>query len=252
MNVESQLLTPDAETPIAMPVSNAPDHGVDTGTIDPRHRFARSVSVLTEPGGARAESIGSLRTHLLAQHVRDGRRSLAICSATAGAGCSYVATNLAAAMAMAGIKTLLIDANLRDPGLEAFIEPVAAPSGQPQPGLSHYLSDATVEAGDIIHGDVLSNLSIIYAGSPTSNAQELLASAGFKQLFDDCMRDFDLTIIDTPPSSTCADARRVAAVARHALIVVRRHRGFVSDVKTLGEELTADHANVVGTFLNDY
>jgi protein-tyrosine kinase len=250
MNVETSV-RPASETPIAMPDLTQTDPATEAASIDSRHRLSPSVSVLSEPGGARAESIGSLRTHLLAQHVRDGRRSLAICSATAGAGCSYVATNLAAAMAMAGIKTLLIDANLRDPGLEAFIEPVAQ-SGQPQPGLSQYLSDPTIEAGDIIHNDVLSNLSVIYAGAATANAQELLASAGFKQLFDDCMRDFDLTIIDTPPSSICADARRVAAVARHALIVVRRHRGFVSDVKTLGEELKADHANVVGTFLNDY
>lgn len=242
MNVDTVVRTSEDE-PIVLPDQS---HEVEA---DPaaRYRFSRSVSVLSEPGGARAESIGSLRTHLLAQHVRDGRRSLAVCSPTAASGCSYVSVNLAAAMAMAGLKTLLIDANLREPGLEAFITP-----DQSHHGLSHFLSDESVQPGDIINSDVIANLSVIYAGNTTANAQELLAGAGFKQLFDDCMRDFDLTIIDTPPSSTCADARRVAAVARHALIVVRRNRGFVTDVKTLGEELKADHANVVGTFLNDY
>lgn len=210
------------------------------------YRFSRSLEVLSAPGSAQAESIGALRTHLLAQHIRDKRRSLAICGASPGVGCTFVATNLSVALAMAGVRTLLIDGNLRQPGVNELITPVAD-----GPGLQQCLLDDGASLGEAIHADVLPNLSILYAGGIASNAQELLAGANFKGLIDSCIRDFDLTIVDTAPSNSCADARRVATVLRYAMVVVRRNASYLSDVKTLIDELHADRSTVIGTFLNE-
>lgn len=213
---------------------------------DKEYRFSRQLVELSSPGSARAESIGALRTHMLAQHIRDRRRALAVCTPSIDVGATYVAANLATALSLGGLKTLLIDANLRQPGLEAYFKPASA-----GPGLVQLLRDDPVQLGDAIHEGVLPNLSLIYAGGAVANAQELLASGNLKALIDVCTRDFDLTLIDTAPSNTCADARRVAALVRYAMVVVRRNVSFVSDAKMLVEELQSDRVNVIGTYLND-
>jgi protein-tyrosine kinase len=223
------------------------DVSVTGHNAGPGYWFSGDVSVVQDHGGVRAESIGALRTHLLAQHLRDRRRSLAVCAPAAGVGCTYIAVNLACSMAMAGVKTLLIDANLRAPGVQRLIRPSVT-----GPGLTDCLTDDTAPLGDAIHDNVLPNLSVLYAGAASDNPQELLAGATFKALVDTCLRDFDLTIIDTSAGNLGADTRRVAAVARYALIVARRDVSFVSDIKLLAGEIETDRAQVIGTFLNDF
>ncbi len=218
-----------------------------TGVVATEYDYAANLVAITDPTGLAAESIRALRTHLMAQHIREGRRSLAMCSPVSGSGCTFIATNLAISLARAGVKTLLIDANLRTPGVVRLIRPHPTP-----PGLSDYLSSGTLSMGETIQSDVIPDLSIMYAGDVKQNAQELLAGNGFKTLIDNCMRDFDLTIVDTPCSNRYADALRVATVLRYAMIVAARNTTYVGDVKTLVADLRADRAHVIGTFLNDF
>lgn len=238
MNAPQTLLADDA--------ADAPAE-VLPAERDANFRFSRQICVLSDPGGPGAGAIGALRTHLLAQHLRDRRRSLAVCGPSVGVGCTYIATNLAVALSLAGVRTLLIDANMRQPGLEALIAP-----GGPGMGLQQCLASRDALLGDAICDDVLPNLSLLYAGGRAENAQELLASAGFNGLIAACIRNFDLVVVDTPPSNTFADARIVSAVLRYAMIVTRRNETYVSDVKLLAKELTDDRAMVIGSFLNDY
>ena len=213
---------------------------------EPVYHFSSGLAVLANPGGVIAESVGALRNHILAGHIRDGRRSLAVCGPSAGAGCSFVATNLAVATAQAGIKTLLVDANLRNPSLEEYIQ-----TSRQSPGLLQCLSDSNVSLRDAIRSDVLPQLSLLYSGGTADSSQELLAGVEFKALIEDCMRDFDLTIVDTTPTNVSADSRRIASVLRYALMVARRDQSYVSDVRKLAEELQSDRVTVIGTFLND-
>lgn len=209
--------------------------------------FSADLHILSDPTGIRAESIRVLRTYLSAQHLRDGRRSLAVCAPAPNAGCSYIAANLAVALAQTGVKTLLIDANMRAPGLQHFFLP-----HREGPGLLQCLSSPDFNPRDAILDDVQPDLSLLFAGGESTTAQELLAGAGFKTLIDSCVRDYDLTIVDSPPANSSADARRIAAVLRYALVVAHRNHSYVKDVRTLVGELTADRVKVVGTFLNDH
>ena len=208
--------------------------------------LSSDLHILSEPTGIRAESIRVLRTHLIAQHLRDGRRSLAICSPAPQSGTSYVAANLAAALAQTGVKTLLIDCNLRHSGQQHFFTP-----RHDVLGLLQCLTDPNLSLRDVILEDVQPSLSLLYAGGKSTRAQELLAGAGFKSLIDSCVRDYDLTIVDTPAANSSADARRIAAVLRYGLVVAYRNHSFVKDIRTLIGELTSDRVRVVGTYLND-
>ncbi|MEW5685001.1 MAG: CpsD/CapB family tyrosine-protein kinase [Pseudomonadota bacterium] len=195
---------------------------------------------------AEAEAIRTARTHIMARHLEDGRRGLAVTAPTSGVGCSFVAANVAAALAQAGIATLLIDGDLRRPQIEDFIKP-----GAPTAGLKHCLSSPDRPVGDFIHHEVLPNLSVMYAGGIADNAQELLASDAFKVLVERCLRDFEFTVIDTPAASGVADALRVSSMIGYAIIVAKANVSKANDLATLAKQLQEDGAEVIGTILNE-
>lgn len=226
----------------------APRDGLSesSGRTPPPFRFSPTLTVLHDPGSIQAEEIGALRTHLLTNHLRERRRSLLVCGASPDIGCTYVTVSIGAALALAGVRTLIIDANMRDPGLERLIRPEG-----PVVGLRQCLEDDAALLGDSICRDVLPSLSLLYAGGVASQPQELLSGIGFKALVADCLRDFDLVLVDSPASNKCADAQIIATVLRYAMIVARRNVSFLADVKLLVRQLEGSGATVVGTFLND-
>jgi Mrp family chromosome partitioning ATPase len=68
---------------------------------------------------------------------------------------------------------------------------------------------------------------------------------------DYCMREYDLTIVDTPPANTSSDARRISTVCGYSLIVTRQNVSLTDDVKTLMAQIRGDHGRVIGTVLNE-
>lgn len=223
------------------------DQALDKSVARPdAYSYADSLVTLSDPMAQGAEYIRALRTHIMAQHMDLGRRALAICEAGPGLGATFVATNLAVSLAQAGVKTLLIDGDLRRPMVQRVVRPAVQ-----TPGLRECLSNAGSLAGDFIQESVLPNFSVMFAGGIANNAQELLAGTTFERVMNSCLRDFDMTVIDTPPANSCADCRRIGSVAAYSLIVSRRHKGLVSDAKVLAAQLLADHSTVVGTVMND-
>ena len=210
------------------------------------YRFAPSLVMISSPAEPAAESIRAIRTHVVAQHLDEGRRALAICAASPAVGCTFIAANLSIALSQVGIRTLLIDGDLRNPRLDDLIG-----SSRKGDGLAQCLASDEISFSDAIRADVLPNLSVMYSGGPSASPQELLGGERFKSLMAFCLRDYEATIVDTPPANTCADARRISTVVGYSLIVTRRHKSFVDDVKALAEQLRADHARVVGTVMNE-
>lgn len=211
----------------------------------PEAAFSPDLVTLSAPLSSGAESIRVLRTHVLAQHVNAGRRALAICAASVGVGCTFVSANLAVALAQSGLKVLLVDADLRAPRIHEFIRPANPPSG-----LAACLRAPGTAISDYIDEDILPNLSVLYAGAEMADAQELLAREWFDEVMKYCLREYDATIVDTPPANTSSDARRISNVVGYSLLVARRNRSLVSDMKTLAEQLIDDHVKVVGTLMN--
>jgi capsular exopolysaccharide synthesis family protein len=213
---------------------------------NPAHIFSPSLVTLSRPQDGPAEAIRALRTYIMTHHVQGGRRALAVCAASAGVGCTFTTGNLAVALSQIGVKTLLIDGNLREPGIDRLIQPP-----NPMDGLRQCLSSYDANFNDSIDADVLPGLSVMYAGGEAASPQELLGGHRFKDLMEFCLRDYEATIVDTPAANSCSDARRISTVVGYSLLVARVNKSYVDDLKTLSAQLQGDHARVVGTVLNE-
>src|ERR1051326_6677864 len=133
--------------------------------------FSPSLVMISHPLGPQSEAIRGLRTHIMARHVQEGRRALAVCAPSEDVGCTFIAANLAVALSQVGVNTLIIDADLRHPQLEMLITP-----RNPTGGLKHWLSSPEATFSKAIEADVMPNLSVLQSGGAASNAQELLAN----------------------------------------------------------------------------
>ena len=207
--------------------------------------FAPSLVMVTDSTCGQADAIRALRTHIMAQHINLGRRALAVCAPNVDVGCSFVAANLAVSLSQIGVKTLLIDGDLRSPALDRMIR-----RSDGNTGLTECLQSLGAPFASNIVSDVLPNLSLLYAGGTFANTQELLGGERFKALMNYCLREYDVTIVDTPPANTSTDARRIGSVVGYALIVTAKDKTLVKDMKTLAGELRSDGCMPVGSVLN--
>lgn len=214
---------------------------------DTRRAVSSELVVLSDPVSAKAESIRLLRTQIIAQHIKPGRRAMALVAPVDGVGCSYLAANLAAALSQIGTKTLLVDANLRSPRIDQIFG--LAANG---PGLSSYLTLQVARPERVVHANVLPNLSVITSGPPVARPQELLSSTRFRDGMNMLLREYDIALFDTPAANSCADALTIASVIGYAVIVARRDKTFVGDVATLAEQLAAARSAVVGSVLSEF
>jgi len=211
------------------------------------YSISEEVAVLSDPNGEEAESISALRTHLIAKHIEEGRRGLAVCACDTDDLAVRVAVNLAVSFAQANQRTLLIDCDLRAPRVHHYIRPSVE-----VPGLHDLLQGDTLNIGAAVQVNVLPELSVMFSGGASANAQELLFSSRFGQTIDLCLRDFDITIAVPPPTKWFADAGHVATLTRYALIVVRKDITLVGDAKTLTDNLLLDGVRVVGSVYNAF
>ncbi|HEY2481072.1 MAG TPA: CpsD/CapB family tyrosine-protein kinase [Caulobacteraceae bacterium] len=225
--------------------SPAPARSLALRETDLTYEFSPSLVMLSRTTDGTAESMRALRTHIVAQHVDHGRRALAVCGPNPGVGCTFVAANLAVSLSQIGLKTLLIDANLREPAIGALIKP-----SREVKGLAQCLASSDDVWLDCISPEVVADLSVMYAGETIPDAQTLLAKYRFETLIDFCLRNFDVTILDTPPANSCADARLISNVVRYSLVVARKDRTFVDDVKLFVGQLESDNVKVIGTVFN--
>ena len=207
--------------------------------------IGRELVVARQPFHPRAEEMRALRTHLSIRwskgHVR--RRVLAIVSPGPREGRSYVTANLALAFAQVGERTLVIDADLRAPRQHAIF------SIPDRLGLSAALSGRAA-GGGVMPVPEFGPLSVLPAGAPPPNPQELLSRPALAVLLHELGMQFDVILVDTPSANLYADAHAIAYQAGNALVVVRKDKTRLSDTRNVIREIGDMGTQVVGTVLN--
>lgn len=209
-------------------------------------KLSRELVAAYQPASPVVEQLRALRSQLMLRWFNTGpdRRALAIVSAGAGEGRSYIAANLAIVFSQLGERTLLIDADLRAPRQHQLFK-----LGQ-NVGLSDMLAGrAGAEA--VVGIASLQDLSVLPAGAIPPNPQELLGRQEFSKLLQSLGEDFSVIIIDTPAAQQCADAHTVAVRAGAALMVARQNKSSVPQMAQFTHGLREFGVTLVGSVLND-
>lgn len=203
-----------------------------------------SLFAAYQPFGSQAEQLRALRSQLMGRWFNQGHKALAILSPGPGEGRSLLAANLAIVFAQLGERTLLIDADLRQPSQHQLFKLPAAP------GLSSLLVERATPAEAITPVAGIPGLSVLSAGPTPPNPQELLGRAGFQNLMAQLANQYDLILLDTSAASTSSDAQAVAGIAQGALLLACRDLTQVQALRRLNQSLSQQGVICLGTFLN--
>ena len=227
---------------------------------DPKSRKDRSyLAVASSPRSPLSEAARSLRSSIELRDADFRHPTMLITSATSGEGKSLVSANLAAAYAVAGYRTVLIDADLRTPRLSTMFGTYPArliSSHQAVHGLSSLVSAITTvgsERAKLEHAALLrtpiGNLLFLPAGPETANPAELLDSRAMSLLLADLTRIADIVIIDSPPLLPVSDA---VGLARHVASVILVASVGISHRSALrrSRQVLAAHPRVLGVVAN--
>jgi len=185
-----------------------------------------------------------LQTGLQEQH----RRSVLFTSARPEEGNTTVATYTAMAMAQAGLRVLLLDANLNRPDLhKLFNIPLS-------PGLYNFISTNGARpmkplpdaAPDAIQASPVPRLSVLTAGAKMNDPSELLASAEMRQFLDYLEAQWDVIVIDGPAMSASAGSAVIAPVVDGVVLVAAEGQASSRSVEETLGELTSLGAHSMG------
>ena len=187
-----------------------------TSIPESKRKNRDKVSALTsDPASYEAEAFRSLRTaHTFLGPEKD-RKTVLFTSANPAEGKSFCSLNYAVSLAHTGLRTLLIDGDLRRPNLSKVVLGNAKP-----PGLTDCLSR---HAGivDCCQPTGIENLFILPAGERASKPAELLAAADFARLLKEAAVHFDRIVLDSAPVNAVSDTQLIAKDVQSVCFVVR-------------------------------
>lgn len=190
-----------------------------------------------------AEAFKTIRTNVLFSTAEEGMRSLVVTSAGPGEGKSLVASNVAVALAQAGQRVLLIDADMRRPRVHEIF------GGEQEPGLSNVLS-GNAKTSEAIRKAAVPGLWLIPAGHIPPNPAELLGSKRYLDFIGSLESHFDWVILDTPPVMVVADSSICANQATGVVFVVGADNTSRQAARAAVEQLDAANAHLIGSVLN--
>lgn len=211
-------------------------------TLERRNGHASPV-VARSPRSPAAEAYRTLRANLQFASLDRDVRTLLITSADQGDGKTTVAANLGVALAEGGRRVLLIDADLRRPGVHTLFDLSLTP------GLSNALLEEDAELP--AQATAIGGLSVLTAGDPPPNPGEFVASARLARLLGRVRSSFDYVVIDSPPVSLVADAAVLAPTVDGVLLVVSAGRTKRDLARKAKEQLERVGARLLGVVLNN-
>lgn len=210
-----------------------------------RQHNSKSVSLLahTNPRNLSIESLRSLRTTLQVILPTASNNIISIMGVSPGVGKSFVSSNLAYLLAMAGKRVLLIDGDLRRGTIHKYFNTKASP------GIADVLNEtATIE--NALCKTMHPNLTIMPRGAYPSNPSELLMRDEFKKLINNLSEQFEILVIDTAPVLLVTDAVVIGALSATKFMVLGAAAHQPSDIEMVLKRLSGSDIQLNGTIYN--
>ena len=219
---------------------------MDNGELLEQHELAEMRVIHSDMQDASiANTYRDLRTKLI-QHSQ-GRNFIAmLTSCVAGEDSSSTSLNLATAFSFDESKTsLLIDCNLNNPRLDAFL------SLETDAGLTDYLENEHIDIESILHATGIKRLKIIPAGTSRETATEYFTSLRMRQLMSGLLSRYDdrYIFIDAAPITESADTRILVELCDFVLLVVPYGRVTKNRIREAADAIGKD--KLLGVVFND-
>lgn len=214
-------------------------HGTRVVADGRQHLLAVSA-----PADPTVEALRSLRTSLHFAMLEAKNNILTISGPRPGVGKTFVSTNLAAVIAQAGQRVLVIDADMRKGTLHKIL------GVSHQKGLSDVLG-GKFSVDDVIHPVAgLDNMHYMVRGDIPPNPAELLMHPRFAQLLQDMSGKYDLVIVDTPPILAVTDPALVATHAGSSLLVTRFGVNQAKEIELTLQRFEQNGVQIKGAIFN--
>jgi capsular exopolysaccharide synthesis family protein len=221
-------------------------------SIAPLSRNGRSLAerapsgaliMLADPHSPAAEAYRSLAANLQFAYADRQLQTIGITSAAAGEGKSTTVANLAVALAEGGRRVILVDADLRRPGLHTLF------------GLEHQDGLANLLISEQSHlplqDTAAPGVRLLASGPTPANPLEVLASRRFDHVLALARAQADFVLVDTAPAGALADTAALAPRLEGMLLVVSAGRTRRDLARRAREQLERVNANMLGVVLTD-
>ena len=201
--------------------------------------------IYNRPKSNISEDIRTIRTNLQFTSNTEETQVLLVTSSVPGEGKSFISSNLAAAFAINGESTLLIDSDLR----LGRVHKIFGISNKK--GLSNLLVEQNiVDCAEYIKKTEIPNLYIMTRGTVPPNPSELLNSANAKKIVEFLRQNFDHIIFDGVPINGLPDSLIVAGLVDRVIIVSSANYTKLEELSDTKKALEKIDAKIAGVVVN--
>jgi protein-tyrosine kinase len=208
------------------------------------NHFSPELLAAYQPFSVQVEALRAVRGQLMLRWFVNGHKTLAVLSPGRQEGRSNIVANLAIVFSQLGERTLLIDADLRQPRQQALFK---LQSGY---GLSDVLA-GRADLSVVTQIPAFRDLSVLPAGTIPPNPTELI-SRGLKNCLQQLQSKFNVILVDTSSAEQGMDGQMIAANCGGALIVARQNKTRVHNLQLLKEALQNSGSQCLGSVLTNF
>ena len=205
--------------------------------------LSKELVAAYEPFSSEVETLRTIREQIKL-HSGQQHKVLAVVSAERGEGRSWLVANLGIVFAQLGQRTLIVDADLRQPRQQEYFKI------KQQYGLSDILAKrAEYSIIKTIAG--FDNLSVLIAGTIVPNPLELL-SQELKNYLDQCQNHYDIILVDTPSVEQAIDAEIIAQKSGAILLLAKLHQTKLTKLKLVKDAIQETGVDCLGAIITDF
>ena len=205
----------------------------------------RDLQAHLHPQSNAAEGFRTLRAAIALSPKSDKYRVITVTSTIPAEGKSLVASNLAIVMAQTGLKTLLVDVDLRRPSVHKVFR-LQSPIG-----LSSYLMEKVARVDEFIHTTEVPNLDVVCCGAVPSSPSELAGSKRMTQFLQEVRGRYDRVVLDCPPVSAVSDPLIIASLSDCVVFVTKFNKIRRDHARKTIQRIQDGGVHILGVVLND-
>ncbi|MCB9869551.1 MAG: CpsD/CapB family tyrosine-protein kinase [Planctomycetes bacterium] len=198
---------------------------------------------LTRRNSLLMQEFGHLWTRMSSSLPHDRASKVGFCSGSPGEGASSIATNYAIFLAQHGVRTTLIDANMRRPSLARHF------GVRLDPGLWDVL-EGTVALDEVIHDQVVPCLNLITSGDAPPDVLVGGTNFDLRPVFEQLERHNDMVVVDVPALGSSPEANLILPQLDGTVLVVQSSRNRVCSLERTVKNLDYLRINLLGCVLN--